>query len=70
VHAKTGSISGVNTLSGYLEQPDGRVLVFSVMANHHILGGTRMIAAIDSVVAELARGTGNVKPAKGKKAAK
>jgi D-alanyl-D-alanine carboxypeptidase/D-alanyl-D-alanine-endopeptidase (penicillin-binding protein 4) len=54
VHAKTGSISGVNSLSGYVDQPDGRVLVFSVMANHHTLGGARMIAAIDSVIVELA----------------
>jgi D-alanyl-D-alanine carboxypeptidase/D-alanyl-D-alanine-endopeptidase (penicillin-binding protein 4) len=55
VHAKTGSISGVNTLSGYLQRPDGQVLVFSVMANHHTLGGSRMIAVIDSVVAEMGR---------------
>jgi D-alanyl-D-alanine carboxypeptidase/D-alanyl-D-alanine-endopeptidase (penicillin-binding protein 4) len=55
VHAKTGSISGVNALSGYLERPDGTTLVFSVIANHHTLGGARMIAAIDSVIAELAR---------------
>ena len=55
VHAKTGSISGVNALSGYLVQPDGRVLVFSVMANHHTLGGARMIAMIDSVVVEMGR---------------
>ncbi|MGH7593993.1 MAG: D-alanyl-D-alanine carboxypeptidase/D-alanyl-D-alanine endopeptidase [Gemmatimonadales bacterium] len=55
VHAKTGSISGVNTLSGFVERADGRVLVFSIMANHHTLGGARMIAAIDSVVVELAK---------------
>ncbi|HEY3934159.1 MAG TPA: D-alanyl-D-alanine carboxypeptidase/D-alanyl-D-alanine-endopeptidase [Gemmatimonadales bacterium] len=55
VHAKTGSISGVNTLSGFIERSGASVLVFSVMANHHTLGGSRMIAAIDSVVSELAK---------------
>jgi len=34
VHAKTGSISGVSTLSGYVRTADGRMLAFSFMANH------------------------------------
>ncbi|HXE57103.1 MAG TPA: D-alanyl-D-alanine carboxypeptidase/D-alanyl-D-alanine-endopeptidase [Gemmatimonadales bacterium] len=55
VVAKTGSISRVNTLSGYVERPDGRVLTFSIQANHHTLPGRVILARIDSVVAELGR---------------
>ena len=55
LRAKTGSISRVNTLSGFLDRPDGRTLIFSIQANHQTIGGTRMLAAIDSVVVELGR---------------
>ena len=55
VMAKTGSISTVNTLSGYLTRQDGRTVIFSIQANHHALGGRAMIAAIDSIVGQLAR---------------
>jgi D-alanyl-D-alanine carboxypeptidase/D-alanyl-D-alanine-endopeptidase (penicillin-binding protein 4) len=50
VLAKTGSIAGVNTLSGYVTRKDGKVLLVSIQANHHTLGGRAMISAIDSVV--------------------
>lgn len=52
VHAKTGSISRVNTLSGYVELP-GRTLVFSVEANNHTLGGRTILQQIDSLVVQL-----------------
>ena len=55
VRAKTGSIGGVNTLSGYIEQPDGRVLTFSVQANHHTQNTRTILAAIDSVVVEMGK---------------
>lgn len=54
VHAKTGSISRVNTLSGYIEQP-GRTLIFSVETNNHTLGSRVMIPAIDSLVVQLGK---------------
>ncbi|HQR16858.1 MAG TPA: D-alanyl-D-alanine carboxypeptidase/D-alanyl-D-alanine-endopeptidase [Gemmatimonadales bacterium] len=52
VRAKTGSISRVNTLSGYIELP-GRTLTFSVEANNHTLGSRVMIAQIDSLVLQM-----------------
>jgi D-alanyl-D-alanine carboxypeptidase/D-alanyl-D-alanine-endopeptidase (penicillin-binding protein 4) len=55
VRAKTGSISRVNTLSGYIELPAGRVLTFSVQANHNTVPSRTMLAQIDSVVVEMAK---------------
>ncbi|HEX3927638.1 MAG TPA: D-alanyl-D-alanine carboxypeptidase/D-alanyl-D-alanine-endopeptidase [Gemmatimonadales bacterium] len=55
VRAKTGTITHVATLSGYVERPDGNTLIFSVMANHHTLSNSRIIAAIDSVVLALGK---------------
>lgn len=55
VMAKTGSISKVNSLSGYLERADGQQLIFSVIANHHTQGFTAMTQYIDSVVVDLGR---------------
>jgi serine-type D-Ala-D-Ala carboxypeptidase/endopeptidase (penicillin-binding protein 4) len=55
VAAKTGSISRVNTLSGFFELPTGKTYTFSVQANHHVIGGRRMLAEIDSVVVGMAR---------------
>jgi D-alanyl-D-alanine carboxypeptidase/D-alanyl-D-alanine-endopeptidase (penicillin-binding protein 4) len=55
VVAKTGSIANVNTLSGYIERPDGRPWIFSVMLNNHAGSGRDALAAIDSIVVEMGR---------------
>jgi D-alanyl-D-alanine carboxypeptidase/D-alanyl-D-alanine-endopeptidase (penicillin-binding protein 4) len=56
VRAKTGSIARVQSLSGYIELGPGRALTFSVQANHHAENGRIMLAAIDSIVVDMARG--------------
>lgn len=55
VMAKTGTLTSGNTLSGYLERPKGGMLVFSIQANHHAIGGRAMVAAIDSALAIIGR---------------
>jgi D-alanyl-D-alanine carboxypeptidase/D-alanyl-D-alanine-endopeptidase (penicillin-binding protein 4) len=55
VYAKTGSIAHVNSLSGYVDRPDGERLVFSVIANNHTARYANVLATIDSVVVEVSR---------------
>lgn len=38
VHAKTGSLTGASALSGYVDDADGRRLVFSVVFNDYLSG--------------------------------
>jgi D-alanyl-D-alanine carboxypeptidase/D-alanyl-D-alanine-endopeptidase (penicillin-binding protein 4) len=53
VRAKTGSISRVVTLTGYIEMERGRTLTFSVQANHHAQPSQAVLDVIDSVVVEM-----------------
>jgi D-alanyl-D-alanine carboxypeptidase/D-alanyl-D-alanine-endopeptidase (penicillin-binding protein 4) len=55
VFAKTGSISNVNSLSGYLVGGDGRRVIFSILSNGSGLRAEDMRDAIDAIVGELAR---------------
>jgi len=53
--AKTGSISNVNSLSGYLVREDGQEIIFSILTNGSGLPSTRVQEAIDDIVEILAR---------------
>jgi D-alanyl-D-alanine carboxypeptidase/D-alanyl-D-alanine-endopeptidase (penicillin-binding protein 4) len=55
VRAKTGSVFRANALSGYVTLPNGRTRIFSIQTNNHDLGGSAMIARIDSLVVEIGR---------------
>ena len=41
LHAKTGTLGGVSTLSGYVRTADGEMLGFSVMMQNYIGSGNR-----------------------------
>ncbi|MEO1095642.1 MAG: D-alanyl-D-alanine carboxypeptidase [Cyanobacteria bacterium J06638_28] len=55
VHAKTGTLRGVRALSGYVETPAYGTVVFSIVVNQPGQSGGVMLAAIDEVVAAIAR---------------
>ncbi len=53
IHAKTGSVEHVNTLSGYMELPSGKRLVFSIMANNHPLPNKTGQETLDAITVEI-----------------
>src|SRR5256884_416776 len=55
VIAKTGSIDRVNSLSGFIERPNGRTITFSIQANTDAVPYQQMLAQIDSVVVEIGK---------------
>ena len=57
VHAKTGTISNVRALSGYVATQDGELLAFSILANHFRLPGRVVLDQIDLAVERLANFT-------------
>jgi D-alanyl-D-alanine carboxypeptidase/D-alanyl-D-alanine-endopeptidase (penicillin-binding protein 4) len=65
VHAKTGSLTGVNALSGYVTGADGHRLVFSMLTNNYLVGVTDLIDAVAITLAS----SGMAKPSPLKAAA-
>lgn len=55
VYAKTGTMTGVSALSGYVEVPDYQPLVFSIMVNQSNQSVSTIREAIDEIVVLLTR---------------
>jgi D-alanyl-D-alanine carboxypeptidase/D-alanyl-D-alanine-endopeptidase (penicillin-binding protein 4) len=56
IHAKTGTLSHVNALSGYGQTLRGRRFAFSIFVNNHNLPSAKVLPAIDSIVTALVNG--------------
>lgn len=54
VHAKTGRISAVRSLSGYVTTADGERLIFSVLANNWTAPSQAVLQVIDQIAVALA----------------
>ena len=50
VYAKTGSLGGVKTLSGYVVTAKGEQIAFSILTNNFSLPSKRLNDVIDSIV--------------------
>lgn len=50
IYAKTGSLSGVVALSGYLITKKDHLLIFSVLVNNHTAGGTAIRKDIEKLI--------------------
>lgn len=55
VRGKTGTLSNVRSLSGYVTTADGRQLIFSVLANHYLVPTDYITRVQDSIAVRLSR---------------
>ncbi len=49
IHAKTGTIAHVNSLSGYMDLPSGQKLAFSIIGNSHPMKPNEGASALDRI---------------------
>jgi D-alanyl-D-alanine carboxypeptidase/D-alanyl-D-alanine-endopeptidase (penicillin-binding protein 4) len=54
IFAKTGTVQGVNALSGFLIAASGETLVFSVIANDRPAESDPVVPVIDALLLEIA----------------
>jgi len=53
VYAKTGTLTGVRALSGYLEHPNQGPMLFSIIVNNQRVSGQALVKAIDTIVLQM-----------------
>jgi D-alanyl-D-alanine carboxypeptidase/D-alanyl-D-alanine-endopeptidase (penicillin-binding protein 4) len=54
VHAKTGTMSNVRTLAGYVRTREEEPLAFVIMLNNFEGSGAEAVAAVDAIAVRLA----------------
>jgi D-alanyl-D-alanine carboxypeptidase/D-alanyl-D-alanine-endopeptidase (penicillin-binding protein 4) len=55
VRAKTGTLTGVSSLTGTLTTADGRQVIYSIISNGHTSGGPEIEAALDEISTAVAQ---------------
>jgi D-alanyl-D-alanine carboxypeptidase/D-alanyl-D-alanine-endopeptidase (penicillin-binding protein 4) len=55
VRGKTGTLSNVRSLSGYVTTADGRMLLYSVLANHYVVPTAYISRVQDTIAVRLSR---------------
>ncbi|MGH2415646.1 MAG: D-alanyl-D-alanine carboxypeptidase/D-alanyl-D-alanine endopeptidase [Microcystaceae cyanobacterium] len=55
VYAKTGTLTGVRALSGYINHPSYGMLVFSILVNQSNQSGDALVRSIDNIVLQLSQ---------------
>ena len=55
VRGKTGTLSAVRSLSGYVTTADGRLLLFSVLCNNYLVPTAYVSRVQDSIAVRLSR---------------
>jgi D-alanyl-D-alanine carboxypeptidase/D-alanyl-D-alanine-endopeptidase (penicillin-binding protein 4) len=53
VYAKTGTLTGVRALSGYLEHPSQGPMLFSIIVNNQRVSGQALVRSIDTIVLQM-----------------